>query len=260
MRGAVAPAAPATYSGLCAFRGLVPARMAPDFARRPAHTLWIGPDHHLVHYPVSAGEFINLVGIAPAGDYSIESWSATATVGEFLAEFEGWDPRLTDLISAAGTPGRWALMDRPPLQRWSQDRITLLGDAAHAMFPFFAQGAAQAIEDAAVLAQCIADAPDDPMIAFSRYESLRIPRTTRLQELSHDRAHINHLSDGDEQQARDESFGTADPLVASGWIYAHDPLIALATGSAGEFNVRGRAATRSVHVACGCSPGSRNLS
>ena len=100
------------------------------------------------------------------------------------------------------------------------------------MFPFFAQGAAQAIEDAAVLAPCIADAPDDPMIAFSRYESLRIPRTTRLQELSHDRARINHLPDGDEQRARDESFKNADPLVASGWIYAYDTTTALATHSA----------------------------
>jgi salicylate hydroxylase len=228
VRRAVADAAPASYSGMCAFRGLVPAGLAPDFARRPAHTLWIGPDHHLVHYPVSAGRYVNLVAIAPAGDYSVESWSATGTVAEFLAEFEGWDPRLTDLIRAAGTPGRWALMDRPPLQRWSRDRITLLGDAAHAMFPFFAQGAAQAIEDAAVLARCIADEPDDPTVALRRYESLRIPRTTRLQELSHARAHINHLPDGDEQRARDESFSEADPLVASGWIYAYDPIADLA--------------------------------
>jgi salicylate hydroxylase len=223
VRGVVATAAPANYSGLCAFRGLVPAGLAPDFARRPAQTLWIGPDHHLVHYPVSAGEYVNLVAVAPAGDYSVESWSATATVDEFLAEFEGWDPRLTDLICAAGTPGRWALMDRPPLRRWSRDRITLLGDAAHAMFPFFAQGAAQAIEDAAVLAHCIANTPDDPIRALTRYESLRIGRTTRLQELSHARAHINHLPDGEEQRARDRAFGDADPLVASGWIYAYDP-------------------------------------
>jgi salicylate hydroxylase len=228
VRGAVTDVVPATYSGLCAFRALVPANRAPDFARRPAHTLWIGPDHHLVHYPVSAGRSVNLVAFAPSGEYSVESWSATGTVDEFLAEFEGWDPRLTDLISAAGTPGRWALMDRPPLQRWSRDRITLLGDAAHAMFPFFAQGAAQAIEDAAVLAKCISDAPDDPIGALDRYESLRIDRTTRLQELSRARAHINHLPDGDEQRARDQALGDADPLVASGWIYAYDADRALA--------------------------------
>src|SRR6266704_4015823 len=74
--------------------------------------------------------------ICPAGDYAEESWSATATTAEFLAEFAGWDPRVTDLIQAGGTPGRWALIDRAPLKRWSTARITLLGDAAHPMFPF----------------------------------------------------------------------------------------------------------------------------
>jgi len=215
------PVAPA-YSGLCAFRALVPVADAPEFARRPAQVLWVGPDHHLVHYPVSAGKFVNLVAFAPAGDYTTESWTATATIDELLAEFAGWDERLVALISAAGTPGRWALLDRAPLTGWSTGTVTLLGDAAHPMFPFFAQGAAQALEDAAVLARCLAAAPDDPAAALRRYESLRIPRTTRLQEVSHARAHVNHLPDGPEQLARDASFNDVDPLAASGWIYAYD--------------------------------------
>lgn len=226
VRSAVAESAP-TFSGLCAFRALVPADRAPDFARRPAQTLWIGPDHHLVHYPVSAGELVNLVAFAPAGDHSVESWTATADVQEFLAEFEGWDPRLLDLIRAGGTPGRWALLDRAPLPRWSTGRVTLLGDAAHPMFPFFAQGAAQAIEDAAVLTTCLADDLTDPARALERYEALRRPRTSRLQEVSHGRSHVNHLPDGPEQQARDRAFGDADPLVANGWIYDYDPRTAV---------------------------------
>ncbi|GAA1830577.1 FAD-dependent monooxygenase [Actinomadura chokoriensis] len=213
---------PATYSGICAFRALVPEARAPEFARRPVQSLWIGPGHHLVHYPVSGGEYINLVAFAPAGDYTVESWTATATVEEFLAEFEGWDPRLTDLIRAAGTPGRWALLDRAPLTRWSDGGATLLGDAAHPMFPFFAQGAAQAIEDAAVLARCLAEGADDQAAALRRYEGIRIPRTTRLQNVSHGRAHINHLPDGPEQQARDELYAREDPLVVNGWIYGYD--------------------------------------
>jgi salicylate hydroxylase len=223
VRGMIAEASPAAYSGICAFRALVPAERAPAFARRNAQTLWIGPEHHLVHYPVSAGRLVNLVAFAPAGDYAVESWTATATVEEFLAEFEGWDPRLTELIQAAGTPGRWALLDRAPLRRWSKGPVTLLGDAAHPMFPFFAQGAAQAIEDAAVLARCLADDIDDPPRALRRYEAARIPRTSRLQEVSHARSHINHLPDGPEQRARDKSFAAADPLVANGWIYDYDP-------------------------------------
>ena len=227
VRNTVFGASPATYSGLSAFRALVPADQAPEFACRPAQTLWLGPGHHLVHYPVSAGERVNLVAFAPAGDYTVESWTATATVEEFLAEFDGWDQRLTRLIRAAGTPGRWALLDRAPLTRWSEGGVTLLGDAAHPMFPFFAQGAAQAIEDAAVLARCLADGADDPAAALKRYEDLRIPRTTRLQAISHGRAHLNHLPDGPEQRERDAAFTQQDPLVANGWIYSYDPDAAL---------------------------------
>jgi salicylate hydroxylase len=223
VRSALFGTAPAAYSGLSAFRALVPADQAPGFARQPTQTLWLGPGHHLVHYPVSAGEFVNLVAFAPAGGYTVESWTATATVAEFLAEFTEWDQRVVDLIRAAGTPGRWALLDRAPLPRWSQGTVTLLGDAAHPMFPFFGQGAAQAIEDAAVLARCLADGLDDPAAAFKRYEALRIPRTTRLQELSHGRSHINHLPDGPQQRERDRAFAQADPLVANGWIYSYDP-------------------------------------
>jgi len=230
VRGALGWSTPAVFSGLSAFRALVPVDQAPALARRRAQTLWIGPDHHLVHYPVSSGALVNLVAFAPAGEYAVESWTATATVDEFLDEFQGWDPRLADLIRAGGTPGRWALLDRAPLPRWSRDRVTLLGDAAHPMFPFFAQGAAQAIEDAAVLARCIAENTTDPVTALRRYEALRIPRTSRLQQVSHARARINHLPDGPEQRARDQALGSADPLTASAWIYGYDPDAALSAG------------------------------
>jgi salicylate hydroxylase len=229
IRGGLGWSTPAVFSGLCAFRALVPADQAPEFARRRAQTLWIGPDHHLVHYPVSSGRLVNLVAFAPAGEYVVESWTATATVGEFLNEFYGWDPRLADLIRAGGTPGRWALLDRAPLPRWSRESVTLLGDAAHPMFPFFAQGAAQAIEDAAVLARCLAENTADPVVALQRYESLRIPRTSRLQQVSHARARVNHLPDGPEQEARDQALASADPLTASGWVYGYDPDADLST-------------------------------
>jgi salicylate hydroxylase len=222
VRGAVTEPAPAAYPGICAFRAIVPADRAPEFARRRAQTLWLGPGHHLVHYPISGETAVNLVAFAPAGDYTTESWSATATVEEFLAEFAGWDPRLQELIRGAGTPGRWALLDRAPLECWSHGPVTLLGDAAHPMFPFFAQGAAQSMEDAAVLARSLAQDTQAPARALRHYESLRIGRTTRLQEVSHARAHVNHLPDGPEQEARDASLAGADPLVANGWIYAYD--------------------------------------
>lgn len=222
VRGAVTTPSPPEYSGLCAFRALVPADRAPAFARRRAQALWIGPGHHLVHYPVSAEKAVNLVAFAPAGEFTEESWSATATGEELLAEFEGWDPRLTELIRAAGTPGRWALLDRRPLVRWTRGRVALLGDAAHPMFPFFAQGAAQAVEDATVLAACLSDDRSDPGRALERYASLRIPRATRVQTASHGRATANHLPDGPKQIARDAALAAADPLAQSEWLYGYD--------------------------------------
>lgn len=221
VRAAFVEAAAPVYSGLCAFRALVPASSAPEPARRPAQTLWIGPGHHLVHYPISAGKLVNVVAFAPAGGYETESWTATASLEEFLAEFEGWDPRLRELIRAGGRPGRWALLDRAPLRRWSHGPVTLLGDAAHPMFPFFGQGAAQSVEDAAVLARCLASGAE-PAEALRRYEAVRMPRTTRLQEASHGRAHVNHLPDGPEQRARDAAFAGRDPLRDNGWIYGYD--------------------------------------
>ncbi|MEV1025748.1 FAD-dependent monooxygenase [Streptomyces sp. NPDC050264] len=222
VRRAVAEPTRPRFAGLCAFRTVVPAAAAPAFALRPAQTLWLGPGRHFVHYPVSGGREVNVVAFAPAGEEAEESWSATARTEEFRAEFDGWDGRVTDLINAGSAPGRWALLDRPPLPRWSHGGITLLGDAAHPMFPFYGQGAAQAMEDAAVLARCLSATPEDPPYALTRYEAARIDRTTRLQQASHARSEDNHLPDGPAQRARDLSLADADPLVRSGWIYGYD--------------------------------------
>jgi salicylate hydroxylase len=222
VRDAVLTTGPPRFSGICAYRCLVPASRAPEFALRPVQTLWLGPDRHLVHYPISAGRFVNLVALTPAHDYHVESWTAEGRIEDLRAEFAGWDAQLTGLLQAAERIGRWALLDRDPFPRWTNGPIALAGDAAHPMFPFLAQGAAQAIEDAAVLAGCLAAEASDPSAALNRYEVLRKPRTTRVQMLSHARQHVNHLPDGPEQQARDAAFAGEDPLAHNAWIYAHD--------------------------------------
>jgi salicylate hydroxylase len=228
--GSGAPAGTAgtpRFSGVCAYRCLVPAGRAPGFALRPVQTLWLGPGHHLVHYPISGGRYVNVVAFAPAGDWRIESWTAEGRVEDLRAEFEGWDPQLTKLIDAAERTGRWALLDRAPLPAWTNGPMTVAGDAAHPMFPFLGQGAAQAIEDGAVLAACLASdgAGADPAAALRRYEALRKPRTTRVQLLSHARLHSNHLPDGPEQQTRDANFAAQDPLSHNAWIYEHDAAV-----------------------------------
>jgi len=223
VRQAVAPKIGARFSGLCAFRCLVPAEKAPEMALRPVQTLWLGPGRHFVHYPISGGRLVNVVAIVPAGAWRIESWTADGELSDLIAEFEGWDDRLRQLIISAGSTKRWAMYDRDPLERWTSGRISLLGDAAHAMLPFFAQGAAQAIEDAVVLAGCLrsTDQGSVPQ-ALQRYEEIRRPRTSQVQVMSRGREVRNHLPDGPEQQQRDAQFANGDPLRQSAWLYGYD--------------------------------------
>jgi salicylate hydroxylase len=222
VRQKIAPKVEARFSGLCAFRCLVPAARAPAMARRPVQTLWLGPGHHFVHYPISAGRLVNVVAIGPAGEWRTESWAAEGRIEDMEREFAGWDPRVRQLISSATDTKRWALYDRAPLERWTQGRLTLLGDAAHAMLPFFGQGAAQAVEDAEALAACLREAsPGSAAQALARYEQMRRPRANEVLLMSRGREVRNHLPDGPAQAQRDAELGRGDPLRASAWLYGH---------------------------------------
>lgn len=140
-----------------------------------------------------------------------------------LQEFAGWDERVLEMIASATDTKRWALYDRTPLQRWTDNRVSLLGDAAHAMLPFFAQGAAQAIEDALVLAACLRDADVRSVPeSLQRYEAIRRPRASEVQLMSRGREIRNHLPDGPDQRERDLGFESGDPLRQSAWLYGHD--------------------------------------
>lgn len=213
----------ARFSGLCAFRCLVPADRAPEMAHRPVQTLWLGPGHHFVHYPIAGGRLVNIVAMAPAGDWRSESWMDEGSVADLMREFAGWDERVLQLVASATDTRRWALYDRSPLDCWTVGRIGLLGDAAHAMLPFFGQGAAQAIEDAAALAACIAGSDRASLPhALQRYEAMRKPRASRVQLMSRGREVQNHLPDGPEQAQRDAMLAAGEPLKQSAWLYGHE--------------------------------------
>ncbi|HEY3684032.1 MAG TPA: FAD-dependent monooxygenase, partial [Streptosporangiaceae bacterium] len=223
LRERVTAAAVPEFSGDCAFRCLLPIDAVPDFARRPVNTLWLGPGRHFVHYPVSGGTLVNVVAIVPAGEWREESWIADGDVADLAAAFAGWDDRVGALIAAATETKRWALYDRRPLERWTRGRMTLLGDAAHPMLPYFGQGANQAVEDAAVLARCLAGVPADAVpAALDRYERIRRPRASQAQEMSHGRRESNHLPDGEAQRRRDAAFAGQAPLEANAWLYGYD--------------------------------------
>jgi salicylate hydroxylase len=211
------------FAGCVAYRGLVPAGHIADPGLLTGSQSWLGPGAHLVHYPVSRGRLLNFVGWTEHDSWNREDWTDRATIERALAAFAGWHPQIRRIIAAAGTCYIWALFDRDPLPRWSVGHATLLGDACHPMYPFMGQGAAQAIEDGATLAACLA-ATDDRAAALRRYESLRLPRVTRLQQMSRANKHRYHLRDGPEQQARDAEWAQAADRSpeALRWLFGFD--------------------------------------
>ncbi|HEV2301756.1 MAG TPA: FAD-dependent monooxygenase [Stellaceae bacterium] len=211
------------FAGCVAYRGLVPIERVRHLGVDRGNQSWLGPGAHLVHYPVSAGRLLNFVGWTEHDAWSREDWTDRATVGRALAAFEGWHGQIREIIGAADAAFIWALFDRDPLPRWSRGRVTLLGDACHPMYPFMGQGAAQAIEDGATLAACLA-AGGGVEAALIRYETLRLPRVTRLQEMSRANKTRFHMRDGPGQQARDAEWREAadrSPEALS-WLYGFD--------------------------------------
>ncbi len=170
------------FSGRTAWRATVQTSVMPEIFRGPAVHLWLGRNAHLVHYPVRAGSLINIVAIVN-DTWQGEDWSAPGASDDLMGHFGklSWGDTARGVLQAPGSWLKWALFDRPPLRRRGQGSMTLLGDAAHPMLPFLAQGAAMAIEDAMVLADCLASGRDDIPRALRTYEALRRGRTARVQ-------------------------------------------------------------------------------
>jgi salicylate hydroxylase len=211
------------FSGQTIYRGLVPADRVPSLTE-PRVQLWLGPGQHCVAYPVSGGTFVSFGATTPANGWFAESWSSAGRVEELATAYRTWHPTVLELIAAADSVGRWALHDRDPLPRWSTRRSTLVGDAAHPMLPFLAQGANQAIEDAVVLAACLGGVASggDLEQALRCYEAVRRPRTGEIQQRSRDNTRALHLPDGAEQRRRDEHLAGSADLVSQRWLYGYD--------------------------------------
>jgi salicylate hydroxylase len=207
---------PLVFSGLGAYRGLVPADRLPPSAREPIVRVWVGPDKHLVCYPVAGGRLVSFAAIAPLAGPPADS---TVDPADLAAAFAGWRGLVPQLIRAADTVRRWALHDREPLPRWATDRITVVGDAAHPMLPFLAQGANQAVEDAMDLAACLVMCDGDVPAALARYQSVRAPRTAAVQRRSRESAAALHLVNGAGQRDRDRTLSRSPGLDDRAWLY-----------------------------------------
>ncbi len=221
------PAAP-RFTGCVAWRGVVPADAVREAHVRPVAANWMGPGAHFVHYYLRRGALVNFVAVVEKTGWETESWTERGGKSELRADFAGWHPTVQGLIEAADPDAcfKWALHDRDPLPRWTEGRVTLLGDACHPTLPFMAQGACMAIEDAAVLAECVASEAAVPA-ALAGYEGLRRSRTAGIQRGSRANATLYHLR-GPKAWLRNATLPLAAGRLAkrTDALYAYDAFAA----------------------------------
>jgi 2-polyprenyl-6-methoxyphenol hydroxylase-like FAD-dependent oxidoreductase len=176
------------HKGRIAYRAVFPSTLLNGGDIGPSRTKWWGSDRHIVIYyttPMRSEVYFVTSVPEPAEWLTRESWSAKGDVRELRKAYEGFHPDVRAVLEACPDCHKWAILEREPLPKWSEGRVALLGDACHPMTPYMAQGAATAIEDAAILARCLAKVGgEDIEGAFQRYEAHRKPRTSRIQAIS----------------------------------------------------------------------------
>ena len=197
-------ASPVNYTGRIAYRTTYPAALLGG-QKIDDCTKWWGEDRHIVIYYVKPDRSeIYFVTSQPEPDFRIESWSEKGDVNELRSAFAGFDPQVQNVLAACPDVHKWAIVDRDSLARWSEGNVTLLGDACHPMTPYMAQGAAMAIEDAAVLSRCLEGVERDGVAnAFRRFEASRKDRTAHVQQTSRTNTWLSGKTDAD-------------------WVYAYD--------------------------------------
>lgn len=204
------------FTGVVAFRAVVPATALPGQPDLGAFTKWWGPDPftQIVTFPLNRGDDIFIFATIGQESWTQESWTTPGSVDELRELYADFHPEARKLLAACDAVLKSALYEREPLPNWSIGRVTLMGDAAHPMLPFMAQGAGQAVEDAVVLARCMAARRDDLPAAFARYEELRKDRTARIQLGSRGNEWLKTGGDADWLYGHD--VWTVDPHGASG--------------------------------------------
>jgi salicylate hydroxylase len=214
-----------TASRRSAARTVIATSELPAGIRTDHVGVWLAPRVHVVHYPVRGGAE-TAVAILADEPWSVPGWGEDVSDAEALRPVAGLSPLLLDLLGRGKDWRKWSLFDPPPLSRWSTARATLLGDAAHPILPFLAQGAVMAIEDAVVLADMLAAVPHQTSALFA-YEVTRHPRIRRVQDTARNNGQIYHLS-GIAAAARDLALRTVPPakmMERYDWLYGWRPAI-----------------------------------
>jgi len=204
--------APARYTGANAWRGLAAmSRLKPQH-RRPLASTWVGPTAHVTTYPVQRNgeQFVSFSAQVDSDLWQTESWSERGELADALKDFEGWHQDILDLFIQSENLFRWGLFVRDPLEVWSKGHVTLVGDACHSMTPYLGMGVNVTMEDAYVLARCLAESPNDVASALKRYDTARVSRANQTKASSLDMLHVFH-------SPALESIETARPYIQKAW-------------------------------------------
>lgn len=207
-------------SGHIAYRAVLKHDEVPADLWSPDVILWAGPRTHLVHYPLRRGEIYNLVAVFHSKRY-VEGWNAEANAADLWEHFKGQRPEVLRMLERIETWRMWVLCDREPIKNWSKGRVTLLGDAAHPMLQYLAQGACMASEDAVCLAEKVAAQPDDLASAFEAYVQQRYLRTARVQIMARVYGDFYHAR-GPAAELRNQMLGVRTPeesYEGISWLY-----------------------------------------
>ena len=216
----------ARFTGIIAWRGLVPMSRLPSHMRRLVGTNWVGHGGHVVTYPLRRGEILNFVGAVERDDWQVESWTEQGTRDECARDLGRWHDDVQAIIRNIDTPYKWALLGREPLAHFARGRVCLLGDAAHPTLPFLAQGANMALEDAVMVARALDAFPVAE--ALQRYEAARLIRTAAIVRGSADntkRFHNPALGDAATAANYVNREFSADKISQRyDWLYEYDAL------------------------------------
>lgn len=214
------------FSGMMAWRAVIPMQNLPSHMQVMVGSTWIGPGQHLVNYPLRDGKLMNMVGTVERPDWKVESWTVEGTTEECLNDYSGWHEDVQSLIKSASKLLKWAFGERVPMKKWSKNRISLMGDACHPTLPFLAQGAVMAIEDAVVLSRCLEQYHSNLETALLVYEQSRSERTCKTvteARKNTDRFHSAELVTRERaEKYLQKEMGEAPIHDRYNWLYQYD--------------------------------------